>query len=130
MLKILRKIAARGGGTGSATSVGVGWSVGVDSGVLVGRGVAVAVGLGVGIGVGQGVGGGTAVRVADTAVPTFLSNSRAVIVGDLVGETVEIQAGAKRANAAVALARATNLRKKTFVKEISPGDRYSARPTR
>jgi hypothetical protein len=108
----------------------VGWGVGVDSGVLVGRGVAVAVGAGVGIGVGIGVGGGSAVRVADTAVPTFRSISKAEIVGDLVGETVEIQPGPRKTSTAALLARTTNLRKKTIVKEISPGDRHPARPNR
>jgi len=76
----------------------------VASGVFVGRGNGVAVGSGSGVGVGKDVGGGSAVRVADTAVPILRSNSAAEFSGDLVGETVEIQAVDKRINDAIAIA--------------------------
>lgn len=131
VLNIRRKVTSRGGGTGgtgSETSVGAGRGVGVDSGVSVGRGLGVVVGSG--IGVGKGVGGGSAVRVADTAVPTFRSNSMAESAGDLVGETVAMQAGDKISSAAVALARATNLRKKTILKKTSLTDPSLAGPSR
>lgn len=114
---IRSKVTSKGGGISSGTAVGVSVGAKVGARVGVGRGLAVAVGAGVGVG--NGVGVGMAAMVADTAASIVFPNSAADWAADLVGGTVEIHAVDRSANAANALARVRNLRKRKNILRLT-----------